>query len=172
MGAANAELQKKYGDKTEEFITAFEKAYPNYKPQDFFDTDFIFRPAAVKHAALKASQNGAPVYNYLFTWQSPVLDGILRSTHCMELAFVFNNIDRCRNMTGGGGDAYHLADKMSSAWLKFAKTGTPNIPALPEWEPYTIETGATMILNDKCEVKYNHDKELLELVNLFPFRGF
>lgn len=172
IDAAKVELQKKYGDKTDEFITVFDKTYPNYKPQDLFDTDFIFRPAAIKHAILKSGQNGAPVYNYLFTWQSPVLDGILRATHCMELAFVFGNIDRCRNMTGGGSDAYLLADQMSSAWIQFAKTGNPNIPELPEWEPYTIETGATMFLDKKCEVKYNHDKELLELVNLFPFKGF
>ena len=172
MDVARTELEKKYGDKTEVFLSAFEKAYSNYKPQDLFDVDFIFRPSAVKHATLKFNQNGASVYTYLFAWESPVLDGILRSTHCMDLPFVFNNITRCRKMTGGGSSAYELADKISSAWISFAKTGNPNTNELPEWKPYTVESGATMIFNEKCEVKYNYDKELLELVNSFPFRGF
>ena len=47
-----------------------------------------------KHAMLKYGLQGAPVYTYLFAWESPVLDGIFRSTHCMELPFVFHNVTR------------------------------------------------------------------------------
>jgi para-nitrobenzyl esterase len=165
-------LHKKYGDKTDEFLTAFGKAYPGYKPQDLLDVDFIFRPGAIKQAAMKYAQKGAPVYIYLFTWESPILDRIFRSTHCMELPFVFDNIDRCRTMTGGGKAAYLLAEKMSSAWINFAKSGDPNVKGLPRWEPYTIESGATMFFDNTCELKYNHDKELLDIVNSFPIRGF
>ena len=50
--------------------------------------------------------------------------------------------------------------------------GNPNAEGLPEWEPYTAEKGATMIFNNDCQVKYNHDKELLEVVMAFPTRGF
>ena len=38
----------------------------------------------------------------------------------MELPFVFDNIDRCREMTGGGKNAKVLADKMSKSWINFA----------------------------------------------------
>ena len=76
------------------------------------------------------------------------------------------------SMTGGGAEAQALAEKMSSAWLNFARTGNPNAEGLPEWEPYTAEKGATMIFNNDCQVKYNHDKELLEVVMAFPTRGF
>jgi para-nitrobenzyl esterase len=31
----------------------------------------------------------------------PVMDGKYKAVHCMELAFVFNNINRCEEMTGG-----------------------------------------------------------------------
>jgi len=165
---ARAELEKKYGDNTDAFLKAFKKAYPNYQPKDLFDVDFLFRPGAFQQAALKYSQQGAPVYTYLFTWESPVIDGMFRSTHCMDIPFVFNNISRCKKMTGGEPTAYQLADKMSSAWLNFAKSGDPNTKGLPQWEPYTIEKGATMIFNDICEIKYNHDKELIEIVNSFP----
>ena len=68
-------------------------------------------------------------------------------------------------MTGGSKDTYELADKMSNAWLNFAKTGNPNASGLPEWKPFDTQKGATMIFNNKCEIKYNHDKELLNIID-------
>lgn len=165
-------LQKKYGNRTDDFIAAFEKAYPGYQPKDLVDVDFTFRPSAVEQAKLKVSQQGAPVYMYMFAWESPVLNGMFRSTHCMEIPFVFNNAVLHASMTGGGAEAQTLAEKMSSAWLNFARTGNPNTEALPQWNPYTIEEGATMIFNNTCEIKYKHDKDLLEVVRAFPTRGF
>ena len=138
----------------------------------YIDFDVTFRPAAIEQGNWKAAQHAAPVYMYQFAWESPVMDGILRSTHCMEIAFVFDNIARCASMTGGGKDAQALADKMSSAWIQFARTGNPNVEGLPTWEPYTVEKGATMIFNNQSEIKYNQDKELMQFISKFPMRGF
>ena len=165
-------LNQKYGNHTNDFLAAFEKAYPHYQPKDLVDVDFIFRPGAVEQARLKAAQQGAPVYMYLFTWESPVMNGSLRSTHCMEIPFVFDNVTRHASMTGGSGKAQILAQKMSSAWINFARTGNPNHESLPQWDPYTAQKGATMCFDNVCEEKYNHDKELMELVRAFPTRGF
>lgn len=165
-------LKQKYGEKTDDFLTAFEKAYPYYEPKDLLDVDVIFRPGAVEQARLKSAQQGAPVYMYLFTWESPVMNGSLRSTHCMEIPFVFDNVTRHASMTGGSGKAQILAQKMSSAWINFARTGNPNHESLPQWDPYTAKKGATMCFDNVCEEKYNHDKELMELVRAFPTRGF
>jgi para-nitrobenzyl esterase len=165
-------LNQKYGNHTNDFLAAFEKAYPHYQPKDLVDVDFIFRPGAVEQARLKAAQQGAPVYMYLFTWESPVMNGILRSTHCMEIPFVFDNVTRHASMTGGNRKAQILAEKMSNAWINFARTGNPNHNGLPKWDPYTAEKGSTMCFDNTCEVKYNHDKELMELVRAFPTRGF
>lgn len=165
-------LNKKYGERTNDFLKVFEKAYPNYQPKDLIDIDLIFRPSTVEQADLKVAQQGAPVYMYMFAWESPILDGMFRSTHCMEIPFVFNNVVRHAEMTGGGKDAQALGDKMSSAWINFAKTGNPNAAGLPKWEPYTTEKGTTMFFNNTSEIKYNHDKELLKMVKEFPTRGF
>lgn len=165
-------LQTRYGERTDDFLKAFGVAYPGYKPQDLVDVDFVFRPGAVEQAKIKSAQGGAPVYMYMFTWESPVLDGIFRSTHCMEIPFVFNNAVRHATMTGGGEEAVKLAEKMSEAWVNFARTGNPNTENLPAWEPYTAKDGATMIFNNRCEIRHNHDKELLEIVKAFPVRGF
>lgn len=165
-------LQKKYGNRTNEFLKAFEKAYPNYQPKDLIDIDLIFRPSAVEQAKLKAAQQGAPVYMYMFAWESPILDGMFRSTHCMEIPFVFYNVVRHASMTGGGEAAQALSEKMSNAWLNFAKTGDPNAEGLPTWETFMVEKGSTMYFNNTSEIKYSHDEELLEVVRSFPIRGF
>ena len=48
-------LKQKYGEKTDDFLTAFEKAYPYYEPKDLLDVDVIFRPGAVEQARLKSA---------------------------------------------------------------------------------------------------------------------
>jgi para-nitrobenzyl esterase len=164
MENAKANLQKKYGDKTDAYMAAVKKAYPETtKPSDYIDIDVLFRPGTISHANLKAVAGAAPVYMYLFCWQSPVMDGMYKAMHCMELPFVFDNIDKCEEMTGGGKEAYALADKMSSAWINFARTGNPGAKNLPNWPAYTQQNGATMMFDNKCEVKNNHDKELLSM---------
>ena len=166
MENAKANLQKKYGDKTDAYMAAVKKAYPETtKPSDYIDIDVLFRPGTISHANLKAVAGAAPVYMYLFCWQSPVMDGMYKAMHCMELPFVFDNIDKCEEMTGGGKEAYALADKMSSAWINFARTGNPGAKNLPNWPAYTQQNGATMIFDNKCEVKNNPDKELLSIAN-------
>ena len=169
---AEGYLKRTYGNRTAEFVELFKDTYPGYEPKDLIDTDFIFRPNAVELANIKFRQGGAPVYTYLFAWESPVMDGILRSTHCMEIPFVFNNADVHASMTGGSEEAVALADIMSQAWINFARRGNPNTEELPQWPAYDNSDGATMFFDNTCEVKYNHDKELMEFIRQFPTRGF
>ncbi len=67
-------------------------------------------------------------------------------------------------MTGGTKEAHALADKVSRAWINFARFGNPNIKGLPKWETYSTEKGATMFFDNNCAVRYHHDKELLTLM--------
>lgn len=169
MEAAKANMQKRFGDKTDAYMAAVKKAYPETtKPSDFVDIDISFRANSIKHANEKSATGTAPVYMYLFTWASPVNDGMYKSMHCMELPFVFDNIDRCEEMTGGGKEAHVLADKMSQAWINFARVGNPNHKGLPNWPPYKAETGATMLFDNTCQVKNHPDKELIEVATGKP----
>ncbi|WP_374951045.1 carboxylesterase/lipase family protein [Mucilaginibacter sp.] len=165
MDKVKTTLQKRYGANTDAYIAAVKQAYPNTtKPSEYIDIEFGFRSLAIKQADQKSGMQGAaPVYMYLFTWQSPVNDGMYKAMHCMDIAFQFDNIKRCEEMTGGGKDAYVLASKMSSAWINFAKTGNPNTPALPLWPAYTAANGATMILDVKPQVRNHPDEALLKI---------
>lgn len=172
-GLSNAPMEKitefinnRYKDKADAYVKAAKAAYPNYtKPSDLIDIDALFRPGAVYQANIKSAlSGGAPVYMYLFDWQSPVMDGKYKAIHCMEIAFAFNNIQRTKNMTGGTKEAQALADKVSTAWINFAKTGNPGHKGLPNWPAYNSSNTSTMHFNNTCTVKPQEDKALFEIV--------
>ncbi len=160
----NAYLEEKYGDKAQAVAAAFQKTYPDMKYNEWLYLDTIFRPGAVATANMKADQHGAPVYMYLFTWKSPVMDGWARSVHCMEIPFAFNNIENSEQVHGGGPVAKAMADKVSQAWINFARYGNPSHRGLPKWPSYTRENGATMILDNVSTIRNHHDDELMSLL--------
>ncbi|SHG41928.1 para-nitrobenzyl esterase [Chryseolinea serpens] len=168
---AKAHLQKQWGDKTEAYLAAVKKTYPNdTRASDLVDIDGFFRPGMVAEANAKSSNGTAPVYMYLFTWQSPVFNGDYKAFHCMEIPFVMNNIARCEEMTGGGKEAYALADKMSQAWINFARTGDPNHKGLPQWPKYSEAVGATMMFDNMPAVRNQPDKDILAVSSGTPPR--
>ncbi len=159
-------LEKQYGEKAPAYLEAVKKAYPDdTRPSDLMDIDFVFRPGTIYQANIKSAiSGGAPVYMYMFSWQSPVMDGKYKALHCMELPFVFDNIERCENMTGGTKEAHVLAEKVSQAWINFAHAGNPNHDGLPKWDTYTAENGTTLFFDNECHIRHHHDQELMEFV--------
>lgn len=109
-----------------------------------------FRSGTDTQAERKAALGKAPVYMYRFQWYSPVSGGRLRAMHCMDIPFVWNNVDLCKSVVGEGREQYALADRMSGAWAAFARTGNPNHPGLPDWQPFSADRRATMIFNNEC----------------------
>ena len=111
--------------------------------------DPIFKPLAIQQASDRMAAGCAPVYFYQFIWETPVLDGALGSTHCIEIPFVFDNVLLHRTFTGGADDAVELGHRVSRLWTSFAKTGKPEADGIPAWEPYP----KTLIINTKTELK-------------------
>ena len=165
---SDAEIDKRlheaYGDKTDAVVRAFLKAYPNKTKADALYIDTLIRLPILKIMEHKVAQGGAPVYAYLFSWDSPVMNGIYMSYHTAEIPFVFHNIDKMEARIGDGRDARTLSDRMSDAWIHFARYGTPGTPDLPRWEPYTHQSGATMIFDTTIREGHHHDRELLQLL--------
>jgi para-nitrobenzyl esterase len=165
MEATIARVKEMYSENADAYMEAVKNAYPNtLKASDYLAIDFMFRPGAMRDANTLVNAGHGNTYMYLFSWQSPVDDGSLKSMHCMELPFVFNNIRLGKELTGGGKEAYDLAETVSGAWINFARTGNPNTEGIPSWPKYTFEEGATMIIDTESEVKFHHDKELLKIV--------
>jgi para-nitrobenzyl esterase len=111
-----------------------------------------FRTGVDLQAERKSAAARAPVYVYRFQWYSPVSGGRLRAMHCMDIPFAFDNVDNSQSIVGSGADRQGLADRMSRAWVAFARGGDPNHAALPRWEPFTAGERATMMLNAECRL--------------------
>ena len=147
---------------SEKVIAAYKKVDPNISNIDLYleaASDSFAMTNAITAAERKVALGKAPAYMYYFKWRSPVRDGKLKAMHCMEIPFVFDNVDGGKPMTGDGQDRYALASKISGAWVAFARTGNPSQKGLA-WPAYDSTKRATMILDDKCEVVNDPRKEV------------
>jgi para-nitrobenzyl esterase len=161
----DAALAKRHGARKDAYVAAFKKAYPKYTaPEYMVQLDTMFRPGVIGQATSRVQASAAPVYVYLFAWEAPVLDGMFKSMHCLEIPFVFNSIDFAQYHTGAGPEAYALASKVSRAWVQFARTGNPNHPGLPKWPAFTPQNGATMVIDNRSEVRNHHDADWLAVI--------
>jgi para-nitrobenzyl esterase len=114
-----------------------------------------FRTGVDLEAERKSAAGPAPVYMYRFQWYSPVSGGRLRAMHCMDIPFAFDNVDNSQAIVGNGADRQPLADRMSRAWVAFARGGDPSHAGLPRWEPFTAERRATMMLSGECRLVHD-----------------
>jgi para-nitrobenzyl esterase len=111
------------------------------------ESDRVFRLPALRMCEAHAA-NGDAVYDYLFTWESPAMGGLLGSCHALEIPFVFGTLTTpgVGKFTGEGPEALALSEKMQDAWLAFARTGNPSTAGVGSWPAYDAERRATMIL--------------------------
>lgn len=158
------QLQSRYGKNATAIQQAFARAYPERQPADALFVDSFLRLPAIKTAQLKADQHAAAVYQYLFSWDTPLLGGFAMSYHTAEIPFVFNSLALTETAHGNGDEAKALADTMSGAWVNFAKTGNPNGHNMPQWQAYNRDNGAVMVFDNQPHMKYHHDDELMKLL--------
>ncbi len=122
-------------------------------------SDFWMRINVITYAERKAALRRAPAYMYYFDWRTPVRAGKLKTPHTLDIPFVFDNPDSARQLTGDGEERYALADKMSRAWVSFARTGNPNHAGLPSWPAYDANRRPTMVFNNACTVVNDPGRE-------------
>jgi para-nitrobenzyl esterase len=143
-------------------VDAYRKAHPEATPWDLhilIATDHPRGTYARELAKRKADQGAAPAFMYRFDWETPEGGGHMRSPHTIEVQFVFNNIARGGSLISKRSDAYTLADKVSAAWVAFARTGDPNIAQLPKWPAYSRDRRDTMLFNTENRVEQDPDRE-------------
>jgi para-nitrobenzyl esterase len=143
------------GDHSTTMVDLYRKLNPGASPSDIYfliASDYRYGAPTMIAAQRRAALGKGSVYLYYFTWETPVQGGRLKSPHTMEIPFAFDNVKISKRMTGGGADATALADKVSEAWIAFARTGDPNTPKLPHWPAYDAKDRATMVINNVSKV--------------------
>ncbi|MFJ7587774.1 carboxylesterase/lipase family protein [Streptomyces sp. NPDC097617] len=144
-------IAETFGSEAAEGVyAAYERARPGARPADVLMdliTDELFRVPAVRLAEARAAA-GSPVWAYQFDLPTPAYEGRLGAAHCLELPFVFDNFDQWSHAPFLTGLAPAVRDglayAMHRAWIAFVRTGDPNHPDLPQWQPYDTRSRTTM----------------------------
>ena len=109
-------------------------------------TDSFFRIPAIRLAEARADAS-APTYDYEFRWRSSGFGGVLGACHCLDVPFVFDNLDAPGIDTVVGEDPpAALAETMHRAWVDFV-TGMA-----PGWSRYDLDRRPTMVFDAESTV--------------------
>ncbi|ANQ27784.1 carboxylesterase [Vibrio natriegens] len=162
--------------KVDQIVDAYRKTDPQMTPSDILiavTSDVQFRVPLERAAATRASAEGqAPVWMYNFTWEIPQDNGVLGSPHAVDIPFAFGTLDAAGAMIGDGDSAYETSLNMMSAFVAFARTGNPNNPRLPHWDPYNSDTKVSMSMNANPQAVSNwrgEGREAVEDLVIDPF---
>jgi para-nitrobenzyl esterase len=141
-----------FGDRVPGLLAAYKASRPEAPAIDLLlaiNSDATMRVPTIKLAQKKLGGPGqAPVWMYLFCWAA----GPLRAGHGFELAFVFDNVHE--PVLHASPSRQQLADRMSDAWIAFARAGDPNHDGLPRWPAYDTAARATMLFDrGTCQVQ-------------------
>ncbi|MDZ7668155.1 MAG: carboxylesterase family protein [Gammaproteobacteria bacterium] len=156
-------VEQVVGDKAGALLDAYRNLYPDYSPTYLYNAILgdsrMFRGSVVL-AERKAAQDGAPVFMYYLTWETPVGNGIFKSPHTLDIPFMFNNVDKAVALTGDSDEARSLEDQMSSAWIAFARSGDPNNDAVPEWPRYDTNRRPAMVFDVPPRVQDDPNRQI------------
>jgi para-nitrobenzyl esterase len=155
-GGMRQRVREFLGDRSTALVDVYRKANPGASPSDIFFlmiSDFNYCAPIMTIAERRAALGRAPVYAYYFRWVTPVDGGRLRTPHALEIPFVFDNITVSPGSTGGGAEAIALSDKMSDAWIQFARSGNPNVAKLPAWPRFDGSERLTMVFDNASRVE-------------------
>jgi para-nitrobenzyl esterase len=149
-----ARIESLVGDASGEIIEIYRKANAGATPAELYfliASDHRYTAPVMKIAERRAALGRGSVYLYYFCWESPIEGGRFKSPHTIEIPFVFANVASSR-LTADAPDAPPLADRVSDAWIAFARTGDPNTPKLPNWPAFDAVKRPTMVLDNVSTV--------------------
>ena len=132
-------------------IEVYREANPDAPPFEIYflvysDQRYVMRSISI--AERRAELGGGPVHLYYLTWE---VNDQRMSPHALDIPFAFDNV-RTNRFTREAESAVALADKVSDAWIQFARTGNPDTGKLPAWTTFDATTRSTMVLDNTSEV--------------------
>ncbi len=140
-------------------IDAYRSTRRSATPDDLFSaimTDRIFRIPAIRLAEAQAVYQPNHTFMYLFEYESPAFEGRLGSCHALEIPFVWDTLDRQGADILLGPDAPRsIAEAMNTAWISFARTGSPAHDGLPDWPAYGHAERDTMHFGTTNHVEHD-----------------
>ena len=109
-------------------------------------TDSLFRVPAIRLAEARA-EAAAATYDYEFRWRSNGFGGILGACHCLDVPFVFDNLDAPGiDTVVGANPPAELAETMHRAWVDFVADRAPG------WPRYDLDRRPTMVFDTESTI--------------------
>lgn len=152
----DASIERSFGSLPPEIIAGYPHTTDQQARQSRIDleTDLRFGWDMWAWARLQARTGHNPVYYYSFRQQPPFPAGSVHegwgASHFAELWYVFDHLQQSPwNWTVADR---RLAEEMSCYWVNFAKSGSPNSPALPPWPAFTNKDSKLLYLGASITV--------------------
>ncbi|WP_338875441.1 carboxylesterase family protein [Spirosoma sp. SC4-14] len=160
-------VQKLYGDRADEVL----KLYPAKTDDDVIQaatdlaSDRFIGYSTWKWADMQSKTGAKPVYRYLYSRPRPAMTpemgnaapglagGVVKNSdapkappargavHSAEIEYAMGNLST-NKVYAWTPDDYKVSEVMQNYFANFIKTGNPNGPGLPKWEP--IKQGGTV----------------------------
>ena len=153
-------IGEKYGRAlAKETLPLFQEAYPERPPVDLLGMDYMFRHYVAEYVNRRAGLNRC-TWDYVFNLDGPMFGGLL-PPHCADIPFVFHNTELVPS-TQEPGVTERLERQIFDTVMAFVRTGDPNNPSIPPWEPDTPGEFHTMVFGKSTGARHNFDRELVE----------
>jgi para-nitrobenzyl esterase len=124
--------------------------------------DAVFRWSTWTWAKFQSAKGKGKAYVYYFDHPTE------RAKHAAEIGYVFRRPPRASIFRRSiKPEDQKLSDLMSSYWLNFAKTGDPNGPGLPEWQPFSAANQQVMYLDASPRMQPVPKLERLEALDAY-----
>lgn len=125
--------------------------------------DFIF--VAPARFVARSMAGGAPAWFYHFAHPPAGPTGkMMGAHHGAEIAYAMDNLE----LTAGVSTVdEQLRDAMVGYWLRFATTGDPNGPGLPEWPAYEPTSDRCQVFSEQVETASGLRKARLDAIDAF-----
>lgn len=150
------------GQDITKLVELFKQAWPGRCLTDIVESYGMIdmRADDLRFADLREKDNSAPTYVYHFSYEFPHQDGGRNAWHCADIPVVYHNSciypENFREGIMG-----NLEDAMAASWTSFARNGDPNNKYLGvEWPAYKAGDCATLLFDNKIEVRKDFDREL------------
>ena len=149
-------LRINHPERADDICAIYANCYPDYSPTQLIaavDTDSHFK-LPMWNLLRERARSLANTWSYMFTWQSPIFEGVLGASHGLDIPFIFNNVDseRVHVYTGNDPSAPSLAKEISSDLLAFGRTGSPS------WAPYDLDSRATRVFDVQSTILRANDQ--------------
>uniref|UniRef100_UPI0026048DB5 carboxylesterase family protein n=1 Tax=Asticcacaulis sp. TaxID=1872648 RepID=UPI0026048DB5 len=152
-------------------IDTYRKLYPQMTPTDVYfaatTAGRSWRGAIIE--AEERAKVGAKTFVYQADWKTPKDGGRLGAPHTIDIPLVFRTTAVPDAISTDSPEARRMADLFSDAFIAFARNGSPQTSALPDWTPYSLPERQTMLMDLTPQMANDPRGEERKLFEKVPF---